>query len=111
MVKSQLKYQMCLNPVRPSSVNPRQISMAARREWTEWHLTPTGWQRGATRIQGQGNTWAEEPEDRVLSYQYAETETSASPEARITYEETWRSKTADDIDALLKQHGACPRQL
>ncbi len=89
----------------------RPIRMAPRREWTEWHLTPAGWQRGATRVHGQGNTWADEPEDRVLSYQYAETETSASPEARITYEETWRSKTAAGIEELLKQHGSCPRKL
>ena len=47
----------------------RPIRMAPRREWTEWHLTPAGWQRGATRVHGQGNTWADEPEDRVLSYE------------------------------------------
>jgi hypothetical protein len=88
-----------------------QSPMAPRREWTEWHLTPAGWQRGATRIHGRGNSWADEPEDRVLSFQYAETETSASPEARITYEETWRSKTAPDIEDLLAQHGPCPRTL
>ncbi|RRA49499.1 hypothetical protein [Acidipila sp. EB88] len=85
--------------------------MAIRNEWTEWHLTPGGWERGSTRVQGKGNTWADEPGDRVLSFVYKEVSTSASPEASITSEETWRSKTATDIDALLQQHGASPRML
>ena len=85
--------------------------MAMRNEWTEWHLTPGGWQRGSTRVQGRGNNWMDEPEDRVLSYVYKEVETSASPETRVSAEETWRSKTATDIDSLLQQHGLSPRQL
>ena len=82
-----------------------------RNEWTEWHLTPAGWQRGSTRVQGKGNTWVDEPEDRVLSYVYKELETSTSPEASVSAEETWRSKTETDVAALLRQHGPSPRSL
>ena len=82
-----------------------------RNEWTEWHLTPAGWQRGSTRVQGKGNTWVDEPEDRVLSYVYKELETSTSPETSASAEETWRSKTATDVDTLLRQHGPSPRSL
>ncbi len=85
--------------------------MAIRQEWTEWHLTPEGWKRGSTRVQGKGNTWADEPEDRVLSYVYKEVETNGSGQAQVSAEESWRSKTATDIDALLRQHGPSPRQL
>jgi hypothetical protein len=85
--------------------------MAIRNEWTEWHLTPDGWKRGSVRVQGKGNTWADEPEDRVLSTMYKEVETSSTPEPLVTFEETWRSKTATDIDALLRQFGPGPRQL
>ncbi len=85
--------------------------MAIRNEWTEWHLTPGGWHKGSTRVQGKGNTWADEPEDRVLSYVYKEVETNSAPEAKTSLEETWRSKTATDIDALVRQHGSSPRQL
>ena len=85
--------------------------MAIRNEWTEWHLTPEGWQRGSTRQQGKGNTWADEPEDRVLSFVYKEVETGSTPEPRVSAEETWRSKTATDIDALVQQHGECPQKL
>ncbi len=86
-------------------------TMAIRNEWTEWHLTPQGWQRGSTRVQGKGNTWADEPEERVLSFVYKEVETSSMPGAQVSSEETWRSKTATDIDVLLRQHGASPRHL
>ena len=84
--------------------------MAVRKEWTEWHLTPAGWQKGSTRVQGQGNTWADEPEERVLSFVYTEQETPASG-LTCGGEETWRSKTATNIDELLKQFGACPQKL
>jgi hypothetical protein len=85
--------------------------MAARKEWTEWHLTPAGWQRGATRVQGKGNTWADDPEDRIVSFVYQEIETSASPTPRVSSEETWRSKTATGVDELIRQHGGCPQKL
>ncbi len=85
--------------------------MAPRREWTEWHLTPGGWQRGATRVQGKGNTWVDDPEDRVLSYVYQEVETTASPQVKQSLEETWRSKTAVGVEELLREHGVCPQML
>jgi hypothetical protein len=85
--------------------------MAARKEWTEWHLTPRGWERGSTRVQGQGNTWVEEPLDRVLSSVYQELETSASTEVTRSSEETWRSKKTENLDELLKQYGPTPQTL
>ena len=83
--------------------------MAPRREWTEWHLTPRGWGRGATRLLGKNN-WTDDPEDRVLSYVCKEEETSASGLNR-SIEETWRSKTCDNIDELLIKFGPCPETL
>lgn len=83
--------------------------MATRREWTEWHLTPRGWERGSKRSQGKNN-WADDPEDRVLSFVSKEEETSSSAVTHST-EETWRSKTAENVDDLLRKHGDCPRKL
>ncbi|GGH09327.1 hypothetical protein [Silvibacterium dinghuense] len=85
--------------------------MPLRKEWTEWHLTPRGWEKGATRVHGQGNTWVEEPLDRVLSYVYQELETSGAPEVKKWKEETWRSKNADDVAALEQKFGSCPDSL
>jgi hypothetical protein len=85
--------------------------MANRKEWTEWHLTPRGWERGASRVHDQGNTWVEEPTDRVLSSVYQERETDASPGVQKWSEETWRSKKAQNTDELLKQYGPPPEKL
>ena len=83
--------------------------MAIRKEWTEWHLTPRGWERGATRMQGRGNDWAAEPEDRVASWVYTEVETSAG--VRKGAEPTWDNKSPDEVQELLNRFGACPPQL
>ena len=74
-------------------------------------MTPAGWQRGATRVQGKGNTWVDDPEDRVVSFTYQEIETSASPGVRTSLDETWRSKTATNVEELLAQHGQAPSRL
>jgi len=85
--------------------------MAVRKEWTEWHLTPRGWEKGATRVHGQGNSWVEEHLDRLLSCVYQEIETDASPEAKKWSEETYRSKKGSDVEEALKKYGACPEHL
>ena len=45
----------------------------------------------------------------MLSFVYKEL--SGSGEVKKTLEETWRSKTAPDIEALLKENGPPPRAL
>jgi hypothetical protein len=85
--------------------------MAVRKEWTEWHLTPRGWEKGATRVHGQGNTWVEEPLDRVLSCVYQELENSDPPQLKKWSEETWRSKKEEDVKAALEKSGPCPERL
>ena len=85
--------------------------MAVSREWTEWHLTPSGWVSGSSRRTGEGNVWRDEPEDRVITFVYQEQIDKAHPEAHATVQESWRSKTADTIDSLLATHGPCPEKL
>jgi hypothetical protein len=87
--------------------------MAPRKEWTEWHLTPRGWEQGSTRREGEGNRWRDEPSDRMLSWQYCEIATGAG-EMRVTSEETWRSRRPEDgpqIAAALSRYGEAPRRL
>jgi hypothetical protein len=86
--------------------------MAIRKEWTEWHLTPRGWEKGSTRREGRGNDWQDEPADRVLSYQYCEFHGIGEP--KITTEETWRTKdpaAVGTIEAALARYGAPPSRL
>lgn len=82
-----------------------------RKEWTEWHLTPRGWEKGATRVHGKGNTWAEEPIDRLLSCVYQELESGSPPELKRWCEETWRSREEDAVNAALQKSGPCPERL
>ncbi|HEY3988002.1 MAG TPA: hypothetical protein VGM02_01805 [Acidobacteriaceae bacterium] len=87
--------------------------MAIRKEWTEWHLTPRGWEQGSTRREGRGNDWRDEPADRLLSYQHIELH-SGTGQPRTTTEETWRTKDPAllaQLDSTLSRHGAVPRQL
>jgi hypothetical protein len=88
--------------------------MAISRQWTEWHLTPAGWVSGSSRRDGEGNVWRDEPQDRALTFVYQEQIDKAHPAAHATVQESWRSKAAGaaaHIEALLTQHGACPRKL
>jgi hypothetical protein len=88
--------------------------MALRREWTEWHLTPRGWEPGSTRHGSNGNNWQDEPEDRVLSAVYKEQQTSSQPVATCGTEESWRTKDpikAETIPDLLARFGPCPPRL
>ena len=87
--------------------------MAIRKEWTEWHLTPRGWEQGSTRREGRGNDWRDEPADRLLSYQYCEIHPSTG-EPRITTEETWRTKdpaAGTQLEAALAHFGGVPSRL
>lgn len=85
--------------------------MAVRREWTEWHLTPRGWEAGSTRREGAGTKWTDEPEDRVLSCVFQELRATETPDVETSSEETWRSKKATNVDELVQQFGSCPPRL
>jgi hypothetical protein len=87
--------------------------MAIRKEWTEWHLTPRGWEKGSTRREGRGNEWCDEPVDRLLSYQHSELHTS-SGQPQIRTEETWRIKdpaALERLKAALASYGEVPCRL
>jgi hypothetical protein len=41
--------------------------MSASREWTEWHLTPSGWESRTNKCDGVGVTDTSPPDDRTLT--------------------------------------------
>ena len=87
--------------------------MTIRKEWTEWHLTPRGWEQGSTRREGRGNEWRDEPADRLLSFQHIEIHGSAG-HPKISTEETWRTKepaARQQLEAALARYGAAPSRL
>ncbi len=86
--------------------------MASSNEWTEWHLTPRGWERGTEKIDFGDTEVVIPPEDRVLTCVYRQymgwgvKASSASP-----VEEEWRSDDEDMVYLLLEEHGECPMSL
>jgi hypothetical protein len=85
--------------------------MAASNEWTEWHLTPRGWEEGSSRLDSVGITHVEPPPDRVLTCQYQELLSSPYAGWEVNVTEEWRSGDEALIQQLLSQYGQCPRHL
>jgi len=84
--------------------------MSASNEWTEWHLTPDGWQRG-TEKEDFRRVDREPPVDRVLTVIYREfISSSFSPMEKSSYVE-WQSNDAAAITALTAKYGPAPEHL
>jgi hypothetical protein len=102
-----------------------------RHDWTEWHLTPRGWEIGSIRVTGEGTTWRDEPEDRLLSCVYRERSSAADahPDSHLdahldaptvfpstpgSTEESWRTKDSAKLGMLeecLMRFGPSPPSL
>lgn len=85
--------------------------MAESREWTHWHLTPRGWERGAWKLDGPSDTSIPPPSDRVLSYEYKEEMTSPFSGLAVYHHEIWRGDDEKQIEQLLARYGSAPKQL
>lgn len=83
--------------------------MTASYEWTEHHLTPTGWIRGSEKTDFSPRVDVDPPEDRVLSVRYIDEQTGYGGGQR--HEEVWRSDDAAKMEALLGRHGPAPSRL
>jgi len=84
--------------------------MSASNEWTEWHLTPRGWEEGTCKTDFSLNE-VSAPDDRELTMKYKEYLSSRHSKADIGSTEIWRSKDGDQIKALLAQFGPCPNRI
>lgn len=62
-------------------------------------------------MHGQGNTWVEEPTDRLLSCEYQELEFGDPPQVKKWCEETWRYNKEEEVAAATKKFGPCPERL
>ncbi|AZT82117.1 MAG: hypothetical protein FH752_18770 [Marinobacter adhaerens] len=85
--------------------------MSASKEWTEWHLTPTGWVRGSEKVDYQGVTTVEPPADRVLTCEYQEYLSSSFSSMDKGASVLWESEDKEKVAQLLKQFGECPQRL
>ena len=85
--------------------------MAASNEYTEWHLTARGWERGSERIDFQETIIKDPPTDRELSYKYFEFMSSGYSKLEKGLNEIFRSESSEVIEKLLKDWGSCPERL
>lgn len=85
--------------------------MSASNEWTEWHLTPRGWESGSEMVDIGNETYKSPPADRVLTFKYCEHMSSMYSGIDKTCNETWRGSDASVIESLLATFGPAPRRL
>jgi hypothetical protein len=84
--------------------------MSASNEWTEWHLTPRGWERG-TEKEDFRRVDREPPADRVLTVVYRQFLSSSYSKMEESLDTTWQSHDATAIAVLKEKFGSPPQQL
>jgi len=82
--------------------------MSYSDEWTDWHLTPRGWEAGSDKTDGVGIAEKDEPPDRVLTYRSRETQTSPYSSMHKRKSKLWESDDKEAIKALLEKFGPPP---
>lgn len=83
--------------------------MSASNEWTDWHLTPDGWERGTEKTDFSTER-VDPPEDRVKTVRYREYLSSVYSDMSITTKTIW---VGDEEEAarLEEEHGPPPNHL
>jgi hypothetical protein len=85
--------------------------MELSEEWTEWHLTPNGWERGTTHRDFSGTTERPDPPGSVAVYEYREAPSSIYSRADRECDRIRLTGTKEEARLLLAQHGPCPEKL
>ena len=85
--------------------------MSFSLEYTDWHLTPRGWEKGTEKIDFGATTEVKPPADRVLTFRFLEEQTSAYSKMHKSSRERWRSTDSAAVDRLLAKFGDAPNSL
>lgn len=85
--------------------------MSASNEWTEWHLTPRGWERGKQKIDFAGTNELPGPNDAVLTMRWGEYLSSMYSSFERKHTEMWRSEDEENVSKLLEKYGEPPESL
>lgn len=80
-------------------------------EWTEYHLTPRGWEKGSFRRDGQPSRSQPTPGDRVATYRYEESVNKSLSGLNKSTERTWESDDKALLGKLLASFGPCPERM
>jgi hypothetical protein len=84
--------------------------MSASNEWTEWHLTPAGWQRG-TEKEDFRRVDRDPPPDRVQTAIYREFVSSTFSPMEKSLDIQWEGSNKQKVDNLRKKYGPPPSRL
>ena len=84
--------------------------MSASLEWTEWHLTNTGWVRG-TQKTDTNMTHVSYPEGVVATFTYSEEISYFGRPDCKTSEPTIEDSLRADFEAAILKFGQCPQRL
>ena len=82
--------------------------MTASYEWTEYHLTPRGWESGSEKTDF-GCRDVSPPVDRVMSVRYIQEHNGYSMGDR--FEETFRASDEITLEGLRRKFGQPPQSL
>jgi len=85
--------------------------MSFSQEFTEWHLTSRGWERGTKVEMFKPPVFAEPPGDRVLSVKWLEDQPYPSDDMQTSLVELWRAPDSGAVRDLLARFGPCPEKL
>lgn len=77
-------------------------------EWTEWHLTPSGWERGSYRSEIEGLVEIDTPNNRVLTVKYSE---FMSASLVVEKNLVWECSEKEKIKELTQKFGLAPNSL
>jgi hypothetical protein len=72
-------------------------------EWTDWHLTPSGWVKGSYKVDFKNEAVIEPPKDRVLTRRYEEIITSVSAPLKIVKRNIWDNGDTEIIKKFYKK--------
>jgi hypothetical protein len=82
--------------------------MSLSKEWTDWHLTPRGWEAGSQQTDFGKETKFAPPQDRVLTSRFQKEISSRFSKPERWHEETWRSTDKKAVDELRTKFGPPP---
>lgn len=81
-------------------------------EWTEWHLTPRGWEQGGQKRESSTQIKeVETPQDKVLTCRYHENVTINSVWMQKHVSVTWKDSNQQLVEELIDKFGDCPQSL
>ena len=77
--------------------------MSSSEEWTDWHLTPSGWQMGSQKLDNGTVNESPPPPDRVQTVR--EYQSVSRWHSQTSSGITWETQDKEALERLCKKHG------